>query len=47
LSAIMYGVIGDVFPLYLVFAAGSAISIIPMIYMCFNPKTKSFILENT
>ena len=47
LSAIMYGVLGDIFPLYLVFAMGSAISLIPMLYMCFNSKTKSFILEHT
>ncbi len=47
LSAIVYGVLGDIFPLYLVFAAGSAISLIPMLYMCFNPKTKAFILEHT
>ena len=47
LSAVLYGVLGDIFPLYLVFVAGNAISIIPMIYMCFNKKTKTFIIENT
>ena len=46
LSAVIYGVLGDIFPLYLVFAAGSAISLIPMLYMCFNPKTKKFILTH-
>lgn len=46
LSAVIYGVLGDVFPLYIVFAAGNAISLIPMFYMCFNPKTKKFILSN-
>ena len=46
LSAVIYGVLGDIFPLYLVFAAGSAISLIPMLYLCFNPKTKNFILTH-
>ena len=46
LSAVIYGVLGDIFPLYLVFACGSAISLIPMLYMCFNPKTKKFILTH-
>ena len=46
LSAVIYGVVGDIFPLYLVFAAGSAISLIPMFYLCFNPKTKNFILTH-
>ena len=46
LSALIYGVVGDIFPLYLVFAAGSAISLIPMFYLCFNPKTKNFILTH-
>lgn len=46
LSALIYGVVGDIFPLYLVFACGSAISLIPMFYLCFNPKTKNFILTH-
>ena len=46
LSAVIYGVLGDAFPLYLVFAAGNAISLAPMLYMCFHPKTKTFVLEN-
>ena len=45
LSAVIYGVLGDVFPLYLVFAVGNAISLVPMLYMCFHPKTKTFVLE--
>ena len=45
LSALIYGLLGDVFPLYLVFAVGNAISLVPMLYMCFHPKTKTFILE--
>ncbi len=46
LSAVIYGLLGDVFPLYLVFAAGNAISLLPMMYMCFHPSTKEFILKN-
>ena len=47
ISAVLYGVLGDIFPLYIIFAAGGAISLIPMLYMCFHPQTKSFIIENT
>lgn len=46
LSAVIYGVLGDFLPLYLVFAAGNLISLLPMLYMCFNPKTKNFVLNN-
>ena len=46
LSAVIYGVLGDVFPLYLVFAAGSAISLVPMLYLCFHPNTKEFVLKH-
>ena len=46
LSALLYGVLGDVFPLYLVFPAGSIISLIPMLYLCFHPRTKRFVLEH-
>lgn len=46
LSAVLYGVLGDVFPLYLVFAVGSGISLIPMLYMCFHPRTKQFVLSH-
>lgn len=46
LSTVLYGVLGDVFPLYLVFAIGNAISLAPMLYMCFHPKTKEFVLQH-
>ena len=46
LSAVIYGFLGDVFPLYLVFAVGNALSLVPMLYMCFNPRTKEFVLNN-
>ena len=46
LSAVAYGMLGDVFPLYLVFTAGSLISLLPMIYLCFHPRTKEFVLNH-
>lgn len=46
LSAVIYGLLGDVFPLYIVFAVGTAISLLPMLYLCFHSKTKEFVLKN-
>ena len=46
LSAVLYGVLGDLFPLYLVFTAGSVLSLGPMLYLCFHPRTKEFVLNN-
>lgn len=46
LSAVIYGFLGDAFPLYLVFAAGSALSLLPMLYLCFHPKTREFVVEH-
>lgn len=46
ISVIMYGFLGDIFPLYIVFTIGAVISLIPMSYLCFNPKTKAFILAH-
>ena len=46
LSAVIYGVLGDVLPLYLVFTVGNLISLAPMLYMCFHPKTKKFVLNH-
>ena len=46
LSAVIYGVLGDVLPLYLVFTVGNLISLVPMLYMCFHPRTKKFVLEH-
>ena len=46
LSAVIYGALGDLFPLHLVFALGNALSLVPMLYMCFHPRTKTFILEH-
>jgi MFS family permease len=46
LSAVLYGILGDVFPLYIVFAAGSFISLAPMLFLCFHPTTKKFVLTH-
>lgn len=46
LSAVIYGLLGEVLPLYLIFVIGSGISLAPMLYMCFHTKTKAFILEH-
>ena len=46
LSAVIYGVLGDIFPLYLVFTVGSLLSLAPMLYLCFHPNTKEFVLTH-
>ena len=46
ISAVVYGILGDIFPLYIVFALGSLISLAPMLYLCFNKRTKEFILSH-
>jgi MFS family permease len=46
LSAVIYGVLGDVLPLYLIFTVGNLLSLAPMLYMCFHPRTKEFILNH-
>lgn len=46
LSAVLYGLLGDVFALYIVFTAGNLLSLAPMLYLCFHPKTKKFVLEH-
>ena len=46
LSAVIYGVLGDVLPLYLVFTVGNLLSLAPMLYLCFNPRTKEFVITH-
>ena len=46
LSSVIYGVLCDVFPIYAVFSVGTLISLVPMLYMCFNRKTKAFIISH-
>jgi predicted MFS family arabinose efflux permease len=43
LSAVIYGILCDAFPIHLVFAAGSLLSLPPLIYLCFHKDTKEFI----
>ena len=43
LSALVYGILGDLFPLPIVFSVGTALSLVPMFYLCFHPRTKAFI----
>lgn len=46
LSAVIFGLLGDVFPLYLVFTAGSILSLVPMLHLCFHHSTREFILSH-
>lgn len=46
LSTVIYGVLGDVMPLYLVFTVGNLISLVPMLYLCLHRETKKFVLEH-
>ncbi len=43
LSAVIFGVLGDIFPLYLVFVCGSLLSMLPMLYLCCHRHTREFI----
>ena len=43
LSAVIYGFLGEFFPLYAVFSVGCALSLPLMAFMCFHKRTKSFI----
>ena len=45
LSTVIYGFLGDIVPLYVVFIIGTSISLFPMIYLSFNSKTREFILN--
>ena len=46
LSAVIYGLLGEFFPLYLVFAVGSFISLPLALYLFFHRDTKEFILTH-
>ena len=46
LSTVIFGVLGDVMPLYLVFTVGNLISLVPMLYLCLHRETKKFVLEH-
>ncbi|MBR3764311.1 MAG: MFS transporter [Clostridia bacterium] len=46
LSAVIYGLLGEIFPLYLVFAVGSLISLPFALYLFSHRETKDFILTH-
>ena len=46
LSAVIYGVLCDLFPIYLVFVASTLLSAIPMAYLCFHKNTREFIISH-
>ncbi len=46
LSAVIFGVLGDMIPLYIVFIAGNVLSLLPMAYLCFHKKTREFVLTH-
>ena len=46
LSAVIFGVLCDVFPLYLVFVIGNVLTILPMLYLCLHKNTRAFILNH-
>ena len=46
LSSLIYGFLGELFPLYIVFTVGGILSLAPMIYLCFHKQTKKFVIEN-
>ncbi len=46
LSALIYGMLGDVFPLALVFSVGMSISLVPMLHLCFHPRTREFMCNH-
>ncbi len=46
ISTVVYGCLGEVFPLYIVFTVGGILSLIPMLFLSFHPLTKKFVLEH-
>ena len=46
LSAVIFGLLGDVFPLHLIFIIGNLLALAPMLYLCFSTRTKAFILTH-
>ncbi len=46
LSSVIFGMLGDRFPLYLVFSVGTVLSLVPTLYLCLHPHTRLFLREN-
>jgi predicted MFS family arabinose efflux permease len=45
-STLAFGLLGDVFPLYLVFLVGNILSLLPMVYITLHSRIKELILSN-
>ncbi len=46
LSSVVYGILGDAFPLTAVFVVGNLLSLPLMVYLCLHKDTKEFVLTN-
>ena len=46
LSSVIYGFLGELVPLYLVFVGGCVLTLIPMVYVFFHRYTKEFMLQH-
>lgn len=46
LSAVIYGLLGEVFPLHLVFLVGNVLGFAPVVYLVLHKTSKEFILSN-
>ena len=46
ISSVIFGVLGEIMPLYILFVAGNVVSIPLMVWMCLHKYTKEFILEH-
>lgn len=46
LSAVVYGLLCDLFPIAAVFVSGTLLSAIPMLYLCLHKNTKEFVLTH-
>ena len=46
LSSVIFGLLCDAYPIYLVFVIGNVLSLAPMIYLCLHRDTKEFVLSN-
>ena len=46
LSTLIYGFLGEIMPLYLLFAAGSLLSLVPMVRLCINKNVREFIIKS-
>ena len=46
ISMVIYGFLGEIFPLYLTFTVGMLISLIPMFIICLNRVTREFVVNH-